>query len=759
MLTLILGIIIFLFFLLIGFLVLDNFIYKKNILEESKGILLMSPILGAIIMVCLGETLFLFFPMKNMLLIYSLGIGILLFYKKKTLMKLKKYLEIKAYIFISLISGFLVSIPAFKRIEFNSPQIVNNDIAFYLSSMDWIYKNSYLNFKDLLKISPNMPYYALATYMIRETRIGTEVLGSQIMSLFFLEPHQIYFALGIAITMTTVITFSFLFYYVLKQNEKRTKIFLIIISVSLVWFELQRMQYVPQILGVGAMVLFLSVLLLFLEEDRLENKKLLGIAFAGTLSIYAEFSMYIFIYFIVTVVVCLIYCKKEKFKKIYAMIKGCLLGIIFSPFGVYKAIKFNLMILKQTKLLGNIDSFDGIIMSKYIVLSNFFGLKVRANDFHNISNIHFSDLDTWTRILNIILLLTMLGIFIMIIYIQVYKRTKINVVLGSLLLFFILNELSFRKLHFGYGEYKFLLSINMITITIILYFYLQVYSELIKLEKRKIVLKILTVEAVIFYIIVNFANILYMIRKDYYYYDNKLIELREISKKLPKDSFIDIPGVYNDVHSSVYALKDRKVRIKGYSYYEDLLSPAKQKVSGISYYIGTLKDMKEKEMNLNDYILELKNKKELNVVSFIEEKIWENSEYELIKYNNRDKVEVIFSNGIGESEIESSGAEVFRALYDKNNIIFLKNKSNKKLKLSIKIKLLALNGSEKEFEVVVDEKIKKYSNLGSVEFKNIELNPNEYQQIDIKIKNKLIKVDKNRKKILAKLKKIEIIAK
>ena len=51
----------------------------------------------------------------------------------------------------------------------------------------YISDNSFLNFKTLLSINPNQPYYSLATFMIRETRIGLDVVGSQIMGLLFLK--------------------------------------------------------------------------------------------------------------------------------------------------------------------------------------------------------------------------------------------------------------------------------------------------------------------------------------------------------------------------------------------------------------------------------------------------------------------------------------------------------------------------------------------------------------------------------------------
>ena len=72
----------------------------------------------------------------------------------------------KLYLFISILSGVILSIPSLKNFSLNSPRIINNDIAFYLSSMDWLLDNSFLNFKTLLSINANQPYYSLANFMI-----------------------------------------------------------------------------------------------------------------------------------------------------------------------------------------------------------------------------------------------------------------------------------------------------------------------------------------------------------------------------------------------------------------------------------------------------------------------------------------------------------------------------------------------------------------------------------------------------------------
>ena len=63
MLTLLLGIMIFILFTLIGIVIFSLLKIDKDELSNTYFILL-APILGALVMVCFGETLLLIFPLK-----------------------------------------------------------------------------------------------------------------------------------------------------------------------------------------------------------------------------------------------------------------------------------------------------------------------------------------------------------------------------------------------------------------------------------------------------------------------------------------------------------------------------------------------------------------------------------------------------------------------------------------------------------------------------------------------------------------------
>ena len=115
----------------------------------------------------------------------------------------------------------------------------------------------------------------------------------------------------------------------------------------MIWFELQRMQYVPQILGIGGIVLFLGIMLSFLEEEyNLKFREImLGISLAGLMSVYSEYALITVMIFLITLGV-LVCTNKNNFKnKFFSVVKGCLFSFIISPVGMIKAIRYNILLI------------------------------------------------------------------------------------------------------------------------------------------------------------------------------------------------------------------------------------------------------------------------------------------------------------------------------------------------------------------------------------------------------------------------------
>ena len=758
--TLILGILLFLFFILIGIIFICSIGMEEEL--KNKEFLLITPILGSLLMVCFGETLFLILPMKYTIYIFLVILILLgIKNKEKVLFVLKIWKDMKLYLFISILSGVILSIPSLKNFSLNSPRIINNDIAFYLSSMDWLLDNSFLNFKTLLSINPNQPYYSLATFMIRETRIGLDVVGSQIMGLLFLKPHQVFYSLGIAISSVLTMTSGFLLGFVLKVRKKINLLSMVIIATSLGIFELQRMQYIPQLFGIAGMILFLGILINIMNDRCKNSIILLGLALAGTLSVYAEFSSILVIYFL-SVCIIIFFSSKERKKnlnKIYTVIVGCILSFILSPLGMYKAIKFNLVILNQaSQKVSNIDPFEGNLISSSLYFPNVLGFLIRSDGFHNI-RINFKNFETWQRIVfGISFMYLILGILI-VLFILLKKLNKNNILFITILSFFILYAIYFRKSKFAYGEYKFLLGVVPVIFIIFSYF-IQQFFDFFKENNKRIVLKVIFIELISLFVILNISNILFLSRQPYFFYDNYLMELRKIGEKIPKGRIIDIPGTGNEVHAGVYALKNNIVRIKGFSYYSDFFSPEKLAVTKKNYFSGTLNEMKNIKMSENDYYLIIKENDTLSDIIKVKENIyWENKKYRLIQKSNAiDNIKVSFGKGIDIVEIDNHN-NPFRWTISKNSEILIENESTEDLYIKLKFKIEGINNTKKSIEISLNNnkligKGNKVNEISTIYFKILA---NKKEKIIIKNLEPLTKVKNDSRELGIKLREIELV--
>jgi len=745
--TLLLGIILFLFFILVGIIFLSIIGIEKKYLTNAN-FLLITPILGALTMVCFGEFLIFIFSMKYTSWLFLIILSIIGYInRKKVFIALEVfYKKMKGYLLLSLLAGIIVSIPSLKIFSLNSPRIINNDIAFYLSSMDWLLHNSFRNFKSLLSINPNVPYYSLATYMIRETRTGTEFLGSQIMGLLFLEPHQVYYSLGIAISCILPMTSAFFLRYVLGIKKKTVLFYMLICSSSLLIFELQRMQYTPQLFGISGMILFLGIMIDFVKNKQIKKEKfLLGFSLAGVLSIYAEFGTILFTYFFITCSVIFLgnKNKKESLKKIYELILGCLLSFPISPLGMFKAVKFNLVVLTQVfQKVSNIDPFEGTMISPSLYIPNILGFLIRSKTIYNIK-ISAKDFNTWERVvLGLSICYLLIGICV--VFFILFKRiNKLNIIFILILLFFISYGYYFRKVNFAYGEYKFLLGIIPVAFMIITYF-IQHFFDFLKNEKIKNVLEIIAVELIILFVILNLSNTLFLSRQKYFFYDKSLMELRKVGEKLPKGSIVDIPGTGNDVHAGVYALKNNKVRIKGFSYYTDFLNPEKLAITGRSYYTGTLEQMKNIPMKDSDYYLEIKDNDSdaLDIIKENKKIYWENRKYRLVQKSSKiDNISLKIGKGFDIVEIEGKTGIPFRWITNKEAEISLKNHSNNNITIQLVIEIKGIKNIHKSIDIFMNNQlIGSGKSPNQVKTKYFILKPNKNYKILLKMKDPLTSV-------------------
>lgn len=592
------GLIIFAFFSFIG-IVGISVVGIPQRLQKDESFLLIAPMLGALICVCWGETLLLLLPVR-----FSAWIGIIIavaicIIRRNTVAEiLKAMLKMRWQLLIGALACAVAAYPVWRISGLVSPQSMNNDIAYYLSDMDWLTGHNFWQ-SPMSVATAEHPFYTLANYMLENTRIGTDVLGSEIMGLTFLQPHQVYFACGIAITAAVVWGCGFLAQAACGLKKNGTLILMVLLAFSFNFGQLQRMQYVPQIFGIGAMAVFMGVLLCMLNENVRELIFCLGLCLAGALSVYCEFSVHLASFFFLACIWTMLTKRdKDSVLRCWQTVKGCLLILVFSPLGTFKAIKFNLMLLDQLGTTASIDPFAGNMIPPSLLPSNFFGATFRQENMFGVFPVYFS--------IVLFVLIAAASITVLIV-----KHTPQNMLLALTLGFYLVYELFFRKSNFAYGEYKHFFSVIPIAWTILAVF-LQEFLYLFKSKTLRYTFKAIYAFALLITLFSNVALTKALLSpSQYFYYDNSLMELRTAAEKLPPGEIIEVPGAYNDVHASIYALKNASVCALGDSYYS---------------YFWSVEEQQQLSTHAS-YRLVWKDKASVDEKSAV----WENEKYALVK--------------------------------------------------------------------------------------------------------------------------------
>lgn len=692
MLTLLFGYTLFLFFMFIGILTISFFNLKENF-YKNNGFWLLTPILGIYMMIFFGEMLFLVLPQKYVGWLFVSSILFLSFKNRKNLIMILNYIfkTKKLYFFIFALSGFLISIPVLKSFSLVSTQILNNDIIFYFSSMDWLYNNSFFNIGSLKVVNTLNPYYYLAAYMVRSSRFATEIVGSQIMGLLFLKAHQVYFALGVSIVSITISTFGFFLESILKIDSKKSKTIIFALSFNMIWFELQRMQYVPQILGIGGIVLFLGIMLSFLEEE--PNFKfqeiMLGVSLAGLMSIYSEYALITVMIFLIVLGV-LIFTNKNSFKnKFFRIIKGCLFSFIISPVGMIKAIRHNILLIIKSPEVNSGDPYHGKMIQINNYIQNFLGFK----------NFHISNENNFFE--KIIFILSIVVIFSLLIFVfksLIENKNPKNISLVLIMIFFAFNLISFRIVKFAYAEYKTLITVQSIIIIIFFYFMSQFTS-------KNIFFKYYSCFILCLYILINLINIGHMSRDKYFFYDNNIIELENEISKIPKEKIIDVSGTFNIAHSIMYAAKEHNLRLNTETYYPKNNIP----IDKVDYFVK----YKDEEIN--------------NLLKTEESIFWENNKYKILNRNHTQLVNINLIDGFYNLEKDNIGYFIWTS--KKESKIEILNGLNKKVLLKLEFEFYGAPGIDKNIKVIFKNKVIGFGKTPKRIKTTIELNAKEKSEI------------------------------
>ncbi|SFS84539.1 hypothetical protein SAMN04488601_10518 [Paenibacillus sp. 453mf] len=558
MLPIFLSVLMILIFSISGLLCFKLIRLDRGLLS-NLGFSVFIPLLGAISMTCVIQILSLVLPVKAtaLILIVLLIYALLFIIRDVSLIWLRTMFSDKFLLLIIFIAIVILQFPILFKNELLSLQNGNNDIAYYLSSMDWLKSH---RFTESIPFSSEMPFNSLAHYMVNNTRIGTDLLGAFFMSVFQLDSHEVYYLLTGTLATLTIFSAYFFLSYCLNVSRKASLCAAAIFAAGGLWAFLVFSQYAPQIFGITCLISFTG---LFIRLDRQKQHKgfvfLSALFLVGTLSVYSEYAIYLLFIFIAIAVSKYITASSEtRIKILIDSLKVGALSFILNPVGMFIAAKFNINIL--TRVLddaSSIDPYSGNLMSKDQIMSILYGgpnLESLGHEL-NLLGINSQYFITGYTILKFLLLL----VFISAVFIGMFlKKEWYKYAILSVFIFFAANELYLRSSASAYAEMKHITTIAPFIILFFVYF----------ADGWKLNVKGLYIRKIIFGTTVIFvagSNIVTAYQNykggDIYYFDHSVMELKDAVKLVPPDEPIGITSSSPaDKHSIVYALKEVPIK-------------------------------------------------------------------------------------------------------------------------------------------------------------------------------------------------------
>lgn len=718
MLPIFLSLLMIFIFCILGLLCFKLIRLDKGLLYD-QGFSAFVPVLGAISLTCVIQILSLVLPVKDIALVLTILLiyALLFVIRDISVIWLKTMCSNKFLLLIIFIGIVILQLPILFKNELVSLQNGNNDIAYYLSSMDWLKTH---RITEPILFSAEMPFNSLAHYMVNSTRIGTDLLGAFFMSVFQLDSHEVYYLLTGTLAILTVFSAYFFLSYCLNVSRKASLYAATIFATGGLWAFLMFSQYAPQIFGIACLISFTG---LFIKLDSQREHKgfifLSALLLVGTLTVYAEYAVYLLCIFISIAVSKYLTAGSEARKGIAInSLKVGLLSFILNPIGMFIAAKFNINIL--TRVIddaSNIDPYSGNIMSKDQIISNLYGGPNLENLGHVLETlgINSQNLLVGYKIFIFLFLL----VFISAVVIGMFlKKEWYRYALLGIIIFFLINELYLRSSLNAYAEMKHITTIAPFIILFFTYFADDWKLDLKGSRIRKIILG----STVIFVTGSNIVTAYQNYKGGYiYYYDHAVMELKDAIKLVPPDESIGITSsTPADKHSIVYALKD--VPIKHNKTYEFDNS-----------YFGFLvphefENTKYSIVSKQDYY---------SFLSQTEEVLWHNDKFVLLHSST-----VAIRPISGFYNLEQDGNGYFRWTSSNESELSVFNGTNDKQQLNISL--------QTENGIFSSRPIKVYANgnlIGQglsnsvIETKTIDLLPNESLSIMIISKGDLNTVD------------------
>lgn len=427
-------------------------------------------------------------------------------------------------------------IPFLNKSEMVSIQTWNNDIIYYLASMEWLKAHSAV---QAVSYDTFHPLFWCAEYMLERTRIGFDSYAAFIMSLFGLEAYEVFSCLGIVSGITMLFHVYYMFSTFCKIPSSFKWLALFIIALAGRFEELLIYQYIPQMYGISFMILFIALSYIFFESEGLP-RGILALVISGIVAVYAEFCAYLVVLYIgFAIRAC---GRRNKGVVGRGWIEG-ILAILINPIGTFRAIKLNLFVLFNTgDKLNNIDPFYGEISSATDMMAQIFGV---------CQETMFSG--TQQYVYKISWGIIFMGFALMWMYYLLKVKDPIKYYLFYILGFWMVYELYFRFIRYGYGEYKHLISVTVIALVASLYVG---YHFLININQRHFRNYIYGLVCFFLLICGGYKIYNHLIANELYYFDKSLMELKEAGNLIPANEAIGISGSPASIHAEVYALHE-----------------------------------------------------------------------------------------------------------------------------------------------------------------------------------------------------------
>jgi len=152
--------------------------------------ILITPITGAGVLMCLSQILSLILTMKQVASLIPILILVCIYVLRKTLLvgikNIFKYHLPELIIIYILLIYYLY--PLLTRSELSSYTYFNNDGMYYMSNIDWLQNHTIFSPFSI----ETMPFYETSHYILESTRFGFDILSALFASFFSIEAFQIF---------------------------------------------------------------------------------------------------------------------------------------------------------------------------------------------------------------------------------------------------------------------------------------------------------------------------------------------------------------------------------------------------------------------------------------------------------------------------------------------------------------------------------------------------------------------------------------